>query len=109
MVPLPYRRSGAVRGLRAPRGGRPVAELEQRESRAMILNWHAHVIPPEQREVPLWQGRCPMSVEKLLEIHDAAGVDMAVVSNTIHYLKGKSDDESLKAIQRWDEYAATVQ
>ena len=44
----------------------------------MILNWHAHVIPPEQRDVPAWQGRCPMTVEKLLEIHESKGYTVRV-------------------------------
>ena len=57
----------------------------------MIVNWHAHVIPPEKAAAPAWQGRCPMTIENLLRIHEAAGVDLAVVSNTIHYLKGEPE------------------
>jgi aminocarboxymuconate-semialdehyde decarboxylase len=75
----------------------------------MIVNWHAHVIPPEKAAAPEWQGRCPMTIENLLRIHEAAGVDLAVVSNTIHYLKGLPDDVSLREIQRWDEYVAQLQ
>jgi aminocarboxymuconate-semialdehyde decarboxylase len=32
-----------------------------------------------------------------------------VVSNTIHYLKDKTDQESLAFLQRWNEYAAEIQ
>jgi len=75
----------------------------------MILNWHAHVYPPARQTAPEWQGRCPMTIENLLRIHDGAGVDMAVVSNPIHYVKGQSAEATLAAIQEWDEYAATLQ
>ncbi len=75
----------------------------------MILNWHAHVYPPARQNAPEWQGRCPMTIENLLRIHDGAGVDMAVVSNPIHYVKGQSAEATLAAIQEWDEYAATLQ
>src|ERR1041384_2386023 len=32
-----------------------------------------------------------------------------MVSNTIHYLKEKTDAESLTFLQRWNEYAAEIQ
>ncbi len=75
----------------------------------MILNWHAHVVPPEEADTPEWQGRCPMTLRKLLEVHDGAGVDRVVVTNTIHYIKSRGEAEGLKAIQRWDEYVAKLE
>ncbi|SRR5579884_657544 len=75
----------------------------------MILNWHAHVYPPEHIQGPPWYGRSPLNLDNLLDIHDRAGVDMVVVSNTIHNVKTMSDAEALRAIQRWDEYAAEIE
>src|SRR3954463_4923777 len=75
----------------------------------MLINWHAHALPPEIQALPMWQGRCPANIERLLEIHEENSVDLAVVSNTIHYLKGKSDAEALPLVQRANEYAASIQ
>lgn len=74
----------------------------------MLVNWHAHIEPPERVSAPEWQGRCPMTLERLLHIHDAARVDLAVVSNPVHHLKNLSDDATLAGIRRWDEYVASV-
>ena len=75
----------------------------------MILNWHAHVYPPEESASNRWGGRPPLTLENLLTIHDRAGVDKVVVSNTIHNVKGMSDADALRSIQRWDEYAAEIE
>ena len=39
----------------------------------------------------------------------AAGIDLCVVSNTIHYLRDKTADESLAFLRRWNEYGAEIQ
>ena len=57
----------------------------------------------------MWQGRSPLNIARLLEAHDAAGVDLCVVTNPIHYLRGRSDAECLSAIQRWNEYGLELQ
>jgi aminocarboxymuconate-semialdehyde decarboxylase len=72
----------------------------------MIINWHAHVMPPSERDSPTWQGKCPATLENLLRINEEAGVDMSVVSNPVHYIKGKPHDEALKAIQEVDDFIA---
>jgi len=74
----------------------------------MIIDWHTHVYPPEAAESASWQGRCPMVLQNVLDVHERAGVDMMVVSNPVHYVRGKSDDEAFRYIQRWDEYSAEV-
>lgn len=33
----------------------------------MIIDFHTHVQTPEQQADPLWQGRCPMTIENVLE------------------------------------------
>ena len=75
----------------------------------MIVDWHAHVYPPEEEAAPMWQGRSPLNIKGLLEAHETAGVDLCVVTNPIHYLRGRSDAECLRAIQRWNEYALELQ
>jgi len=75
----------------------------------MIIDWHAHVYPPELAKDRRWGGTTPLTIENLLEAHEKAGIDRCVVSNTIHYLKDKPDQESLAFLQRWNEYAAEMQ
>ena len=74
----------------------------------MIIDWHTHVYPPEYANSPRWEGRCPMVLENVLEVHERAGVDLAVISNTAHYVGGRPDDEAFKGLQRWDEYSAEI-
>jgi aminocarboxymuconate-semialdehyde decarboxylase len=75
----------------------------------MIVNWHAHTYPPEEADTPEWQGRSPMGLDRLLRIHEEAGIDLAVVTNPIHYVKNKPPDVVLAKIKRWDEYVAEIQ
>ena len=75
----------------------------------MIIDWHAHVYPPELARERRWGGTTPLTIENLLEAHEKAGIDRCVVSNTIHYLKEKTNDESLAFLRRWNEYAAEIQ
>ena len=56
----------------------------------MIVDWHAHVYPPELAKERRWDGASPLTIENLLEAHEKAGIDLCVVSNTIHYLKDKT-------------------
>ena len=75
----------------------------------MIVDWHAHVYPPELAKDRRWGGTTPLTIENLLEAHEKAGIDLCVVSNTIHYLRGKTNGESLAFLRRWNEYAAEIQ
>src|SRR6266545_1710215 len=76
----------------------------------MIVNWHAHTQPPEEVAAQTWPGGdSPLFIDRLIEAHERNGIDLAVVTNPIHYLKGRSDAECLRAIERWDEYAAEIE
>jgi aminocarboxymuconate-semialdehyde decarboxylase len=86
----------------------------------MIIDWHAHIYTPEEaandkgtwdgKEGPRWGERgCPMVLENFLDAHDSAGIDISVVSNAAHYLRGRRADEELTAVQKWNDYAARVQ
>jgi aminocarboxymuconate-semialdehyde decarboxylase len=85
----------------------------------MIIDWHAHIYTPEEaaNDKGTWDGKegpswgvhgCPMVLENFLKAHHAAGVDISVVTNAAHYLRGKRADEELSAVQKWSDYAATI-
>ena len=86
----------------------------------MIIDWHAHIYTPEEAaddrrtydgtSGPSWGERgCPMVLENFLDAHRQAGIDVSVVTNAAHYLRGKAASEELPAAQRWSDYAAEVQ
>jgi aminocarboxymuconate-semialdehyde decarboxylase len=75
----------------------------------MIVDWHAHVYPPEIARQRRWGNIYPLTIENLLEAHERAGIDLCVVSNTLHYIKDKTPAEALGYIRRWNEYAAEIQ
>ncbi len=86
----------------------------------MIIDWHAHIYTPEEaadnkgtwdgKQGPSWgKGGCPMVLENFLKAHDQAGIDISVVTNAAHYLRGKRADEELAAVQKWNDYAAKIQ
>jgi predicted TIM-barrel fold metal-dependent hydrolase len=75
----------------------------------MIIDWHAHVYPPELAKERRWGGITPLTIENLLEAHEKAGIERCVVSNTIHYLKDKSSGESLAFLRHWNDYGAEIQ
>jgi predicted TIM-barrel fold metal-dependent hydrolase len=86
----------------------------------VIIDWHAHIYTPEEaagdlgtldgKTGPKWGERgCPMVLENFLEAHYSNGIDISVVTNAAHYLRGKADREELAAVQKWSDYAAEVQ
>lgn len=75
----------------------------------MIIDWHTHIYPPSESSKPVWKGRCPMTIEAVLETQDKAGIDMTVVSNPLHYLRKSSREEALYAIRESNEYLAELQ
>ena len=75
----------------------------------MIIEWHNHVYPPEEAAHPEWEGRCPMSIENVLQANEQAGVGAIVVTNAAHYMRYKSDADELASIRRWTDYAAEIQ
>jgi len=86
----------------------------------VIIDWHSHIYTPEEaaddlgtldgKSGPRWGERgCPMVLENFLEAHYQNGIDISVVTNAAHYLRGKADHEELPAVQKWSDYAADVQ
>src|SRR5471030_2493230 len=74
-----------------------------------ICNFHAHVYPPEEQNQAMFRGNSPLTIEKLLPAHTNAGVEYAVVTNSLHYFRNKSDAECVEKLKRWHEYAAELQ
>ncbi|MFZ0112962.1 MAG: amidohydrolase family protein [Xanthobacteraceae bacterium] len=85
----------------------------------MIIDWHAHVYTPEEaaadaqtfdgKSGPSWGDRCPMVIENFLEAHHQNNIDVSVVTNAAHYLRGKHASEELAAVQKWTDYAIAIQ
>jgi len=86
----------------------------------MILDWHSHIYTPEEAadDLRTWDGNtgpswgehgCPMVLENFVRAHNENNIDISVVTNAAHYLKGKQADEELPSVQAWSDYAAKVQ
>jgi aminocarboxymuconate-semialdehyde decarboxylase len=86
----------------------------------MILDWHSHIYTPEEAadDLRTWDGNtgpswgergCPMVLENFVRAHKENNIDISVVTNAAHYLKGKRADEELPSVQAWSDYAAKVQ
>jgi len=65
----------------------------------VIIDWHSHIYTPEEaaddlgtldgKHGPKWGERgCPMVLENFLEAHYENGIDISVVTNAAHYLRG---------------------
>lgn len=86
----------------------------------MILDWHSHIYTPEEAadDLRTWDGNtgprwgdrgCPMVLENFVRAHKENNIDISVVTNAAHYLKGKRPEEELQSVQAWSDYAAKVQ
>jgi aminocarboxymuconate-semialdehyde decarboxylase len=75
----------------------------------MIIDFHTHVQTPEQLAAPFWQGRCPMTIENVLEAQQEAGVDATLVSQPIHELRGMDRDQQLDTVRKVNRYIASLQ
>ena len=72
----------------------------------MIIDWHTHVYPPEEQANEFWQGRCPLTVENVLEAQRSTDVDMTVISNPYHELAYMEPDEQVRKVRRQNEFVA---
>jgi aminocarboxymuconate-semialdehyde decarboxylase len=75
----------------------------------MIIDFHTHVAPPEIRERPLWRGKCPMTIENVLDAQQEAGIDRTVISYPYHELREMDAPAQLAAIARHNRYLASLQ
>ena len=72
----------------------------------MIIDWHTHVHPPAMAAMDFWQGRCPMTIENVLDAQESAGIDMTVISNPFHELRNMNRAEQLAGIGELNRYLA---
>jgi len=75
----------------------------------MIIDWHTHIYPLSESSRSVWKGRCPMTIETVLDAQEKAGIDMTVISNPLHYLRNASKPAALTAIQESNRYLAELQ
>jgi len=72
------------------------------------IDWHTHVNDPIEAALPHWQGRCPMTLERVFEAHDDTGLDVSVISSTVTYSsKMTSPKDVLAAIENSNRYLAS--
>jgi len=74
----------------------------------MIIDWHTHVHPPKEAARPFWQGKCPATIENVLALHDAADLDISVISSAGHYLRNFSREEAVPVVRESNEYMASL-
>ena len=75
----------------------------------MIIEWHNHVYPADEAADPFWQGRCPMTLENVQAKQAEFGIDLSVVTNPMHFLRGRSQEQSIAGISRWNDIAARIE
>jgi len=72
----------------------------------MVIDFHTHVHPPEEAARPFWNGRCPATIENVLALHDAHGLDVSVITSAAHYLRNFTREEAVPALRRSNEFLA---
>ncbi len=75
----------------------------------MIIDFHTHVAPIEVRDRPMWRGKCPMTIENVLDAQEKAGIDRTVISYPYHELREMDAERQLTAIQKHNRYLASLQ
>lgn len=74
----------------------------------MIIDFHTHVHPLREQARPIWQGRCPATIENVLSLHEEAGLDISVISSAGHYLRNHTREEALPLLRESNEYMARL-
>jgi aminocarboxymuconate-semialdehyde decarboxylase len=74
----------------------------------MIIDFHTHVMPPEMAAAPVWRGKCPMTIENVLDAAKEGGVDRTVISNPAHELRHMDAGQQLKTVRMINEYLASL-
>lgn len=74
----------------------------------MIIDFHTHVHPLREQARPIWQGRCPATIENVLRLHDEEALDVSVISSAGHYLRAHTRDEALPLLRESNDYMARL-
>jgi aminocarboxymuconate-semialdehyde decarboxylase len=72
----------------------------------MIIDFHTHVHPPREQARPIWQGKCPATIENVLRLHDNNRLDVSVISSAGHYLRNFSREDALAELRDSNDYLA---
>jgi aminocarboxymuconate-semialdehyde decarboxylase len=76
----------------------------------MIIDFHTHVVTPDdQANDSFWKGRCPLTIENVLETQKIGGVDVSVVSNPLHELRRMDRTQQLEHVRKYNRYFAELQ
>jgi aminocarboxymuconate-semialdehyde decarboxylase len=75
----------------------------------VIIDWHTHVLPPAEAAKPMWQGRCPMTLDNVLGAQERARIDRSVISSPLHHLHRSAPDAALIAVRESNRYLAQAQ
>jgi len=74
----------------------------------MIIDFHTHVMPPEMAAAPVWRGKCPMTIENVLDAAKEGGVDRTVISNPGHELRNMDERQQLATVRMINQYLASL-
>ena len=74
----------------------------------MIIDWHTHVHPPKEQARPMWQGKCPATIENVLKVHEENGLDISVISSAAQYTKDLTREEALPELIVSNDYMASL-
>jgi aminocarboxymuconate-semialdehyde decarboxylase len=74
----------------------------------MIIDFHTHVMPPEMAAAPIWRGKCPMTIENVLEAAKEGGVDRTVISNPGHELRQMDAGQQLATVRMINQHLASL-
>ncbi len=74
----------------------------------MIIDFHTHVMPPEMAAAPVWRGKCPMTIENVLEAAEEGGVARTVISNPGHELRNMDERQQLATVRMINQYLASL-
>ena len=74
-----------------------------------IVEFHTHIIPPEDTLDPHWRGKCPLTIENVIEAHDQNDIALSVVTDSIHQLKDYDKAQALDTLKGWHDRAAALQ
>jgi aminocarboxymuconate-semialdehyde decarboxylase len=74
----------------------------------MIIDFHTHVHPPREQARPIWQGKCPATIENVLRVHEAHGLTWSVISSAGHYLRNFSREEAVAELRDSNDYLSSL-
>jgi aminocarboxymuconate-semialdehyde decarboxylase len=74
----------------------------------MIIDFHTHIMPPEMAAQPVWRGKCPMTIENVLEAAEEGGIDRTVISNPGHELRHMDAQQQLATVHMINRYLASL-